>query len=368
MLRRFITTLSILVLPAACSAKGDDTSAAHDSGVPAEEVSIKIPETGVMDSIATDVPFDACVSQSVAAKQVNLAMLVLIDHSGSMMDLHKWESASKAIRGFVDRKETAGLDVGLTFFPPLSATTDGCSYSSYEAPAVPIASLPGNVLPLQKALLESGDPNGGTPMQPALRGAIASVRDYVAKTPNTEGVVILVTDGDPSACGTIAQVAAEAKAGVTGPLFTTKVRTFVVGMDGATFANLDLVAGEATTGTAFNVGSGYAAADSLLSALDDIRVSALGCDYLLESPGPTYRIEYDQVSVGLTPEPGAMKQTFGRVANQDACTETKGGFYYDNNDKPTRIKLCEASCKIVQAAPRDTAKLDIDLGCLKVVM
>ena len=56
------------------------------------------------------------------------------------------------------------------------------------------------------------------------------------------------------------------------------------------------------------------------------------------------------------------------VANKDACTDTAGGFYYDNNDKPSRITLCDASCKIVQAAPREVAKLDIDLGCLKVVM
>lgn len=365
MLRHLFSCATILALSTACSAKGDDI-AVRDSGTE-PEISIPTPDTSPMeDSSSMDAAFDACVSQTVAAKQVGLAMLVLFDHSGSMVELQKWDSASKAVRGFVDRKETVGVDVGLTFFPPASATTDGCSYSAYEAPVVAIAPLPGNVLPLQKALLEAGDPTGGTPMQPALRGAISSMRDYLAKTPNTEGVVILVTDGDPSACGTIAQVAAEAKAGVTGTL--PHVRTFVVGMDGATFTNLDMVATEGTTDKAFNVGSGYAAADSLLKALDDIRVGALGCDYLLEDPGPTLRIQYDQVSVAFTAEPGAPTQTFSHVKDHDACTETKGGFYYDSNDKPTRVKLCDTSCKQVQAARRDTAKLDIDLGCLKVVM
>jgi hypothetical protein len=205
-------------------------------------------------------------------------------------------------------------------------------------------------------------------MAPALKGAIASVRDYVRKTKNTEGVVILVTDGDPSACGTIGQVVAEATAGAAGSLIDPKIRTFVVGMDGAVFANLDSVAAAAGTTKAFSVGSGYASADLLVKALDEIRIGALGCDYVLETPDPKYRIEYDRVAVTLTPEPGAMAQSFGRVPNKAACTDGAGGFYYDNNDKPTRITLCDASCKVVQAARRDVATLDIDLGCLKVVM
>ncbi len=363
MLRRILACASILLVPA-CGAKGDDNvSVGFDAG---PDVAISLNDTGEAD-VPADAPFDACVSQSVAAKQIGLAMLVLMDRSGSMTELKKWESASKAIRAFVDRKEAVGLDVGLTFFPPQSTSADICSYASYSAPTVPIAALPGNVLPMQKALLETSA-EGGTPMASALKGAIGSVREYVEKTANTEGVVILVTDGDPSACGTIGQVAAEAKEGVTTSGTTPKIRTFVVGMDGATFANLDMVATEAGTTKAFNVGSGYTSADLLTKALDDIRVGALGCDYVLETPDPKYRIEYDQVSVKLTPEPGAMPQSFGRVSSKDACTDGAGGFYYDNNDKPTRITLCDASCKVVQAARRDVAKLDIDLGCLKVVM
>ena len=56
------------------------------------------------------------------------------------------------------------------------------------------------------------------------------------------------------------------------------------------------------------------------------------------------------------------------MKDKSACTDATGGFYYDNNDKPTRVSLCDASCKVVQAARRDVAKLDIDLACLKVVM
>jgi len=364
MFRRILACASILVLPA-CGAQGDGSVSGGFDGGP--DVALNIADTEPVDTfVAADAPFDACVSQTVAAKQIGLAMLVLIDRSGSMLDLNKWDSASKAIRGFVDRKETVGLDVGLTLFPPVSTSTDMCTSEAY-APTVTIAPIPGNTIPVQKALLET-KPNGGTPMAPALKGAIGSVRDYLSKTPNTEGVVILVTDGDPSACGTIGQVAAEAMAGVAGSATAPKIRTFVVGMDGATFANLDTVAAAAGTTKSFNVGSGYTSADLLQKALDDIRVGALGCDYLLETPDPKYRIEYDRVSVKLTPEPGAMAQSFGRVPNKAACTDGVGGFYYDDNDKPTRITLCDASCKVVQASRRDVAKLDIELGCLKVVM
>lgn len=352
-----------------CGATGDEqvTAPTPDAG---PDVSITLPDTAGADTapVIVDAPFDACVSQTVAAKQVGLAMLVLIDHSGSMLELEKWNSASKAIRGFVDRKEAIGLDVGLTFFPPLSASAEICTYTTYSTPAVPMAALPSNVLPIQRALLEAGSPTGGTPMEPALRGALSSVRDFVSSKPDTEGVVVLVTDGDPSACGTIDQVAAQAKEAVTVTGSAKKIRTFVVGMDGATFSNLDKVAAAGESAKSFNVGSGYAASDALLKAFEDIRVGALGCEYLLSTPDPKYRIEYDRVSVSFTPEPGSPTQSIGRVVDRSACTETVGGFYYDSNDKPTRIKLCDTTCKVVQAARRDTAKLDINLGCLKVVM
>jgi hypothetical protein len=41
------------------------------------------------------------------------------------------------------------------------------------------------------------------------------------------------------------------------------------------------------------------------------------------------------------------------------------GWYYDNNVKPTKIKLCPASCQKVQLDKQ--AKLDVAFGCAPIV-
>src|SRR5262245_31779546 len=91
-----------------------------------------------------------CASSERKAESVPLAMLVLIDRSGSMAG-EKWEAATKAVRAFADRSEVVGMRMGLQFFPPLN-TGDECSPTLYEGLPVPIAPLPDNVIPIQQKL------------------------------------------------------------------------------------------------------------------------------------------------------------------------------------------------------------------------
>ncbi len=303
----------------------------------------------------------ACLSEIVKAETVPLAMLVLLDRSGSMAG-EKWTSATKAVRAFADRSEVVGMQMGLQFFPPLAG--EDCNASAYKALPVPIAKLPDNVLSINDKLT-STVVSGGTPMKSGLEGAIAAMQDFLAKAPPHEGVVILVTDGDPSGCGNVANVASVAASGASPPAGAPRVRTFAVGMAGATFSNLDQIAAAGGGDPkAFDV-SGAGAGDALALALDKIRMSAIGCEFVLPLPPPEKgKLDLDSVEVEFTPGQNDPEVRIRKVAGPEACGGSTGGFYYDDPKAPSRVVLCPASCAAVKGAPIE-AKIDLVFGCIQ---
>jgi hypothetical protein len=315
-----------------------------------------------------------CLSETLGAEPVPLAMVLVMDRSGSMSSPSgntKWDQARNAMIGFADTPGAAGTKLGLIVFPPDPGAGDQCSPSSY-APIVPIDRLPGNGTAIKDALL-ARDTTGSTPMAGGLQGGVNAMKAHLAKNPNEEGVVILVTDGDPGACSgvdTVSNVAAIASASAKG---TPKIRTFVVGMDGATFSNLNTIAaaGEGAP-TAFNASAsgadaGVSPQDQLLEALEKIRSGALGCEYILPVPDSTKgTVDPTSVDIEFTAGKNDPPVSIHRVGSLAQCGESTGGFYYDDPAAPTRLILCPASCEEVKGGTA-ASKLDVVLGCIKKV-
>jgi hypothetical protein len=80
---------------------------------------------------------DECAGELLEAKYVPLDMYIMLDKSGSMLDVTesdpnqtKWQAVSAALASFVSDPESAGIGVGLQLFPllhtdaPASCTTD----------------------------------------------------------------------------------------------------------------------------------------------------------------------------------------------------------------------------------------------------
>lgn len=320
------------------------------------------------DSSTPDAAGDAppCLSETLGAVPVPLSMLLVMDRSGSMSSPSgnpKWDQARTAMIGFTDTKGAAGTKLGLTVFPPDPGGGDQCSPASYK-PVVPISLLPGNGPAIKDALL-TRDTTGSTPMAGGLQGGVDAMKDFLSKNTNEEGVIILVTDGDPGACSGVDTVANVTNIASTAAKGTPRIRTFVVGMDGATFGNLDTIAkaGEGAP-KAFNA-SGASASTELLTALESIRSGALGCEYVLPTPDPSKGV-LDPASVEIEFKAGKNDpaQKFRRVPGAADCGATTGGFYYDDPAKPKRLILCPASCESVKKGTSD-AKMDVVLGCIK---
>ena len=208
-------------------------------------------------------------------------------------------------------------------------------------------------------------------MAGGLQGGVNAMKAHLAANPNEEGVVILVTDGDPGACSgvdTVSNVASIASASAKG---TPKIRTFVVGMEGATFSSLNTiaVAGEGSP-TAFNAGANgttgaTTAQQQLLDALEKIRSGALGCEYVLPVPEKG-KVDPASVEIAFTAGKNDPPAKFRRVDSLAKCGEATGGFYYDDPVAPRRLILCPASCEAVKKGTA-ASKLDVVLGCIEQV-
>ncbi len=323
------------------------------------------PDAGIPDGSERDA--GACFSETLSAEPVPLAILLVMDRSGSMTGV-KWDMARQAMIGFADTPGSAGSKLGLSVFPPDPGIEEQCVPSLY-APIVPIALLPGNGAAIKDALLSRGV-TGNTPMNPALQGGVDAMRGHLAQNPNEEGVVILVTDGDPEGCGsTVANVAGVAQAAATD---TPRIRTFVVGMDGARFPNLDKIAlAGGGAPYAFNASgsadAGGTTQQQLFDALEKIRAGAIGCEYVVPKPEASKgSVDPDSVEIDFTAGKNDAPQKFKRVVDQVACGATTGGFYYDDPKNPKRIILCPASCEAVRKGTAE-AKVDVVLGCIKQV-
>lgn len=158
--------------------------------------------------IRTEDAARGCEKGTYTAKARPLDMFILLDQSGSMQeDEDRWTPVTKALKGFVNGAEVAGIGVALQYFPLGTNDDFKCQSKSYETPDVAMASLPQNA----SAIVSSIDAHyfshdqccdtpehAGTPTRPAMEGAVAYMRGYIQKNPEHVGVILLATDGEPS--------------------------------------------------------------------------------------------------------------------------------------------------------------------------
>ena len=360
----FWTVCAAMALPLACSAAEDGGgvaggdggataaggagggSAATGGGASGGGGGLNI-DASTGDGALSDA--NACQAVTQKAEPVPLDMYIMLDKSGSMQG-NKWTSTVSAITAFANDSQSAGIGVGLDFFPD----NPECAASTYANPSVPIAVLPGNAGSVVGAL-GSVSPYGGTPTLPAMQGALSYAQTHAVKNPNHVVVIVLATDGQPNDCSSsVGGVSSIAQQGVNG---TPKVLTFVIGV-GSALSNLNQIAQAGGTGTAFIVDTGGNVGQQFIDALNKIRGAALACEYLIPTPeGGT--IDPEKVNVTFTPDGGQPEQ-WPKYANQAACPAAGNGWYYDNDKSPTKILLCPSTCSMVK---NTKGQVDVLFGC-----
>jgi Mg-chelatase subunit ChlD len=293
----------------------------------------------------------ACFSTSSEARRVPLDIIFLVDRSGSMAG-PKWEGTKSALTAFFNDPASTGLGVGMVYFP--AAKADVCAPQTYAQLDVPIGLLPTNSFDLTNSIPAS--PLGtSTPTYPGLNGALLAATAYQDSHPNHKVILVLATDGDPTGClpteiDLIAGLAQNAR-NYNG------VKTYVIGVQGSTIANLNKIAIAGGTNAAYDITQDI---NQFSAKVAEIRFEALGCDYEIPDAPPGQQFDPDLVNFTYIPKGVGAEKILPRAKDLAECGD-KAGWYYDNNFGPTKIILCPASCSTVQADT--TGKVSVQFGC-----
>ena len=192
---------------------------------------------------------DGTTNGDGAACNAPVDMFIMQDRSGSMgadcnigdTTASKWCRAINALSGYFNSPSAAGNAAALQFFPLSNHTsalcTTGAGYDIAASPTPPPAytTLPTNSF---DGLLNSTNDNGGnTPTEAAIRGLTKFTAGN--RRPGKVTIGILITDGDPNGCSTNLTTLSN----LLQTHFTaTTLRTYVIGMTGANFGNLEQIA------------------------------------------------------------------------------------------------------------------------------
>ncbi len=267
------------------------------------------------------------------------------------------------------------VDTTLAF--NVMSLSNACDGSGYDPAEIDAVSLPVTAdSPLVQRISDENFSGGfGTRIEGALRGIAGYTVNHQAT--GREMIGVLITDGDATDCQRNNSALA---AIIADHLAATGIRTFVIGMEGASEDKLEelAVAGGAEAHDDFcgnltppchywNVGD--ASGDVLASALQAISQQAvpLPCEIDvtgLEAPAGE-ALDYGRVNVTLTE--GAVVTTIPQVSSSDSCPADQLAWYYDDPGAPGSIYLCQYACDAVTAAG-DGAKLNVVAGCQDTVI
>ena len=364
MLKRAITLLGVAsTLALACGSSDDSSFRDGSSGGTSGTSGGTSGSSGVIGSSGTSGSSGgadggigpACATATASGKADPVYLVFVVDRSGSMkfnpQPNNKWDSVLAGLTSFFKDAQSAGLFASEQVFPQPSPSNDACTVANYQTPLVPVTALPDTAGALATALTNNGpSSNFNTPTKPALDGAVAFAKTLEATGKKT--AVVLVTDGEPSGCGsTVGNAATSAGAGLP------TIKTYVIGV-GDLLTNLDTIAmgGGTTKAVIVSTTNPASITGDFVTVLGGIRKQALSCEYPMGQPPNGETLDINKVNVQFTPTGGTVT-TLGYSAD---CTNG-AGWRYDNPTTPTKILICPSSCNTLLAAA--DGKIDIVFGC-----
>jgi hypothetical protein len=275
----------------------------------------------------------ACRVRALTLEQKSLSVHLLIDKTVGV--LAWWTPLIEAFGQFVAQPQSAGVNLGLTFF-------GGACDINYSTPSVPLAALPGNNMALLAAF-------PATPVEldkallSAFRGSLAYAHGWALQTPETKTVVLLITEDLDQDCGTTQRAMIEAATSSFEDKLS--VATYIVALGAEDY---DSIAQAGGTGKAQHVDA--TDTPTLLQALTAVRDAAKplaepSCKFQLPS---AERPERAQLRLIMQ---DSSELSVAAVPDHAACTTASGGFYYDDRTAPALV-VCEQSCDKLRSAAR----------------
>lgn len=308
---------------------------------------------------------DTCAGVNFEVESIPLDIYVMFDQSGSMLNdvggITRLAAVQQAVAAFLRDQNSAGIGVGIGYFGFQPIGQVSCDAKVYQKPDVQVSRDHESVI----TSLNKRMPTGETPTAAALEGACSYAESYKAQNPNHAVVILLVTDGKPEApvscsnggcCPTLDDATAQAHGCLTGP---QQIPTYVLGV-GPNLDNLHAIAQAGGTKTAYLVGD-KDVTNNVLAALNNIRRAAqIPCQFEIPmSSGGA--VDLGKVNV-LYAQGGCDYKPLYYVTRADACA-ADGGWFFDNPNSPSFIKLCSNSCELVS---NTGSALKVSVGCASI--
>jgi hypothetical protein len=298
-----------------------------------------------------------CVSTNEKAEPTPLDIVFVLDWSESMQG-NSWAVSTSALTALFQDPASAGINVGLVFFPTIKEDFDDtCDPQLYAVLDVPIAPLPGNAFALTNSM--PADAVGApSPLFAGLKGALQAAVVRQELNPTHKVIVVLAADGGYNTCGegivSIASWPAMA-------LDYNGVQTYVIAVESSSNINWDALNAIAAAGgtTVYDASD----IDVFAEHIAEIRDTALGCDYAIPPPPPDVMFLPDETNFMYTPGGSDTAITLPRADDLADCGD-EPGWYYDNNVMPTKIIVCPASCATIQNDME--AEVEVAFGCASV--
>ena len=302
---------------------------------------------------------DVCESKVVKAEQTPLDMIFLLDWSQSMQGA-SWSGTKVALQTFFEDPLSAGINAGMVFSPTVKPFGPGnqCIQDLFKVLDVPIAPLPDNAFALVNSMPQDAL-GGATPTYASVSGALMAATAYQDAHPTHKVVLVMTGDGDYNSCPAydIDDIAAWANAALN----YNGVRTYVIAVQSSTisFDNLEKIAIQGGTDVVYDAQN----ISDFSAQMADIRTAVLGCDFEIPPPPEGEFFMPSQTNVTYTPAGMGDPITLPRADNLADCGD-KPGWYFDNNQLPSKIIICPASCSTIQ---NDTeAEVAAAFGCASV--
>lgn len=88
----------------------------------------------------------------------------------------------------------------------------------------------------------------------------------------------------------------------------------------------------------------------------------LACEWTIPSPGAGKTLDPYKVNVDFVDQASGQPETIYHVGDASKCDANLGGWYYNDNNAPTSVKLCPKSCNQVSGAAAGS-KIKVVFGC-----
>jgi hypothetical protein len=184
-----------------------------------------------------------------------------------------------------------------------------------------------------------------------LQGVVPVATAQQAANPDHEVVIVVATDGLPEGCSNMTDSAiyGEAANSLNGG-----VPVYAIAIPGVNVSWLDGLAAAGGTTAAIDVTQDIT---QFKAAMDAIRDASLGCSFVIPDPSSG---TFDPEKVNVTIEQGGQDIELTQVASAADCGNNMS-WYYDDNENPTEVILCDAPC--AQFGVNEEATIQIVFGC-----